>query len=380
MSHLQMTQPKSVTGSPDFHLERRLRRLVWFLDFLVIVLLGWMLSGCGGDKDKGSEPGGAAASDSPELHFIHDWIPEPEHGGYYAAQLSGLWTEQGLKVQVLIGGPNSEIEKRVALDPNGLGIVRGDAVFVAVERGLPVVAVNSYFQHDPQGIMVREDSPVRTFADLEDRDLAMQIGGTWLQYLQKKYSLKKIRVRPITGNVANFVKDPDWIMQAYPTSEPYYALKEGVASRVLQLSASGFDPYRVIIANRQLVEKHPELVAKFSLGAYRGWQQYFRDPEPVHRYIQSISPSMDPGGMRFSYVKMRELKLVEGDAARDESMGAVDPRRWEELGRILVDLGVIRSNLPVASVVSTAFSPSALRLDPALPAPFWTNAPVEKTP
>jgi len=152
-----------------------------------------------------------------------------------------------------------------------------------------------------------------------------------------------------------------------------------IASRVLQLSASGFDPYRVIIANRQLVEKHPELVAKFSLGAYRGWKEYFRDPAPVHDHIQKISPSMDPGGMRFSYVKMRELKLVEGDPAKGESMGAVDPKRWEELGRILVDLGVVRSNLPVASVMTTAFTPATLKLDPALPQPFWTNAPVVRT-
>ncbi len=356
--------------------------LRWSARLLVVVasvLVFWLLGGCGRDSSAGPAAVSAdAKAQSEPLNFIHDWVPEPEHGGYYAAQQRGIWDAEGVKVNVLIGGPNSEIEKRVALDPYGLGIVRGDAVFVAVDRGLPIVAVNSYFQHDPQGVMVRADSPVRSFADLEDRDLAMQIGGTWLQFLQKKYALKKIRVRPITGNVANFVKDPDWIMQAYPTSEPYYALREGVASRVLQISESGFDPYRVIIANRQLVEKRPELVAKFSRGAYLGWQSYFKDPEPIHAHIRSISPTMDAGGMRFSYVKMRELRLVEGDAARGESMGAVDLRRWEELGRILLDLGVVRTPVPVASVVTDAFTPAALKLDPTLPMPFWTNAPVER--
>lgn len=371
--------PEPSSGNPAAD---PVRILAWGARTLVVaagLIAAWMLHGCG-PSSPGSPSGAtapAAAQESP-LHFIHDWIPEPEHGGYYAAQLRGIWKEEGVEVDVLVGGPNSEIEKRVALDPWGLGIVRGDAVFVAVERGLPVVAVNSYFQHDPQGVMVREDSPVRSFADLEDRDLAMQIGGTWLQYLQRKYGLRKIRVRPITGNVANFVKDPDWIMQAYPTSEPYYALREGVASRVLQISASGFDPYRVIIANKALVAKHPELVAKFSRGAYRGWQSYFRDPEPVHAHLKRISPSMEPGGMRFSYVKMHELRLVEGEPAKGESMGAVDLPRWEELGRILVDLGVVRKSLPVAEVVTDAFTPKALGLDAALPAPYWTNAPVER--
>jgi NitT/TauT family transport system substrate-binding protein len=341
-------------------------------------LLGFSICGVGCKRaDSGTAISTQAGSPAlPKLNFTHDWYPEPEHGGYYAATLKGIWKKLGVEVNMLVGGPNSEIEKRVALDPFGLGIVRGDAVFIAVERGLPIIAVNSYFQHDPQGVMVRFDSPVRSFADLDDRDLAMQVGAPWLIYLQKKYSLNKIRVRPVTGSVANFVKDPNWITQAYPTSEPYYAAKEGVPARVIQISDSGFDPYRVIIANKQLLEKHPELVAKFSLGAYRGWQEYFRDPLPVHEHILKISPTMEMDGMRFSYVKMRELKLVEGDETKGESMGAVNLRHWDELGKILLDLGVIKRALPTAEVATDAFTPAKLGLDPTLPLPIWTNAPI----
>ena len=355
----------------------RSNTLVGLLWSLVLILA---VAGCG-QKDAApsasSAPGAAAgAGAAPTLHFIHDWYPEPEHGGYYAALLKGLWKEQGITVDVLVGGPNSEIEKRVALDPYGLGIVRGDAVFIAAERGLPIIAVNAYFQHDPQGVMVRADSPIHSFADLENRDVAMQVGAPWLIYLQKKFSLAKLRVRPVTGSVANFVKDPNWITQAYPTCEPYYAAKEGVPARVLQISESGFDPYRVIIANRALVTRHPELVAKFSRGAYLGWQEYFRDPQPIHDHILKISPTMEMGGMRFSYVKMRELRLVEGDASQGESFGAFDSKRWEELGKILVDLRVIQKPVPLSDVVTFDFTTKALGIDGTLPKPVWTEAPI----
>jgi NitT/TauT family transport system substrate-binding protein len=144
---------------------------------------------------------------------------------------------------------------------------------------------------------------------------------------------------------------------------------------VLQISESGFDPYRVIIANRQLVEKHPELVARFSRGAYRGWQEYYRNPQPIHDHLRSISPTMEDGGMRFSYVALRRLRLVEGDPSRAEVMGALDLERWRSLGLILKGLGVIQTVPPLESVVSTAFTPKALGLDPTLPPPFWTDAP-----
>jgi NitT/TauT family transport system substrate-binding protein len=145
---------------------------------------------------------------------------------------------------------------------------------------------------------------------------------------------------------------------------------------MIQISDSGFDPYRVIIANKQLVAQHPELVAKFSLGAYRGWQEYFRDPQPVHDHILKISPTMEMGGMRFSYVRMRELGLVDGDASRGESMGAVDLKRWQELGRILLDLGVLKKSPVIGDVVTDAFTPAKLNQDPVLPSPVWTEAPI----
>jgi hypothetical protein len=73
---------------------------------------------------------------------------------------------------------------------------------------------------------------------------------------------------------------------------------------------------------------------------------------------------------------MRELKLVEGDPAHGESMGALEPKRWEELGRILLDLGVIRKAVPISEVVSFQFTPTVLKHDPALPPPVWTDAPI----
>jgi NitT/TauT family transport system substrate-binding protein len=340
---------------------------------LAVLLVAMLLPGCSQAGDSAGTSGGPPKPASPaKLVFIHDWVPEPEHGGYYAADRYGIWRELGIEVDVQIGGPNAEIEKRVALDTFTLGISRGDSVFVAVDRGLPVIAVNSYFQHDPQGIMVRDDGPVHSFADLEDRDVAMQVGNTWFLYLQKKYSLKRTRVRPVTGSVANFVSDPNWITQAYPTSEPYYALKAGVKPRVLQISESGFDPYRVIIANKALVEKHPELVAKFSLGAYRGWQEYFKRPLPIHEYIRTISPTMEMDGMRFSYAKMMELRLIEGDPAKGETMGHINPERWAALQRILLDLAVVKQSRPLGEVMSTNFSPARLSHDPALPLPVLT--------
>lgn len=356
------------TSMKDLPITRRYLRGALLVVAALIVSLA---TGCS-KSDSGSQSSAVSASTNKPLHkltFVHDWYPEAEHGGYFTAKLKGYWLELGLDVTLVAGGPNSEIEKKVALDENSLGIVRGDAVFIAVERGLPVIAVNSYFQRDPQGIMVREDSPVKTFADLEDRDLAMQIGNTWFAYLQKKYGLKKTRTRAVTGSVANFVADPNWITQAYPTCEPYYAAKAGVKARMIQISDSGFDPYRVIIGNKRLVEKRPEIVKAFSIGAYKGWIEYCREPLPVHDHILAISPTMEAEGLKFSYRKMREMRLIEGDPSKGETLGEVKAARWEELHQLLVENDLIKAPIDRAKVYTDAFSPAKVGVDPKLPPP-----------
>ena len=320
----------------------------------------------------GKQDGNSASADGKtplltKITFIHDWNPEPEHGGYYTAAEKGYWKEQGLDVAVTIGGPNAEIEKRVALDEYTIGLCRGDAVLLAAQNGLPIVAVTPYFQHDEQGIMVREDSPVKTFADLEDKDVAMQIGNAWFIYLQKKYNLKKTRARPVTGSVANFVADPNWITQGYPTSEPFYAEKAGVKSRVLLISDSGFDPYRVVAVNQKLLKEHPEVVKAFVVGHYKGWLEYFRDPAPAHKRIHELNPTMSDEGMKFSYLKMREIHTVEGYADKGETMGAMTDRRWKDFRDIMVELKLLKPELDVTQYYTLDYTPDKMGINPALP-------------
>ena len=46
---------------------------------------------------------------------------------------------------------------------------RSDDVIVAASRGLPLVIVGAVLQHDPEALLVRESSAVKTLADLNGR-------------------------------------------------------------------------------------------------------------------------------------------------------------------------------------------------------------------
>jgi len=78
---------------------------------------------------------------------------------------------------------------------------------------------------------------------------AQLLCSTWFAYLVKRYHLNDIHEIPATMSVANFVADPQYIQQAFATSEPFFARQAGIETRVLLVSETGYDPYRVMFTD-----------------------------------------------------------------------------------------------------------------------------------
>src|SRR5271169_3397121 len=94
-----------------------------------------------------------------------DWYPQPEHGGFYTALVKGYYKDEGLDVSILSGGPYLSPYKMVATGGAQFGMGASDRILEAVAEGQPLIAVAATMQHDPQGIMVRKESAVHSFAD-----------------------------------------------------------------------------------------------------------------------------------------------------------------------------------------------------------------------
>ena len=182
-----------------------------------------------------------------------DWYPQPEHGGFYTALAKGYYKDEGLDVTIQPGGPYITVEQQVASGTAQFGMGSSDKVLEAISGGQSLVAVAATMQHDPQGIMVRKDSPIHSFADLNGHSVAIKVGeSTWFEFLVKRFQLNNVHDVPAMMNVANFVADPQYIQQAFATSEPFFAHQAGIETRVLLVSDAGYSPYRVMFTTQGL--------------------------------------------------------------------------------------------------------------------------------
>jgi len=277
-----------------------------------------------------------------KIIFQADWYPQPEHGGFYTASAKGYYKEEGLDVTILPGGPYITVEKQVAAGTAQFGMGASDKVLEANSQGQILVAVAATMQHDPQGIMVRKDSPIHSFSDLNGHSVAIKVGeSTWFEFIVKRFQLNNVHVVPAMMNVANFVADPQYIQQAFATSEPFFAHQAGVETRVLLVSDAGYSPYRVMYATRDFVQQHPDVVTKFVRASVKGWKEYLNDPGPANAMIAKLNPALNPEWMQFTWQQLRDGHFVAGEDPSGAQVGQMDPKRWATMYEQLVDLKVI---------------------------------------
>ena len=295
------------------------------------------------------------AADRAPVRLITDWYPQPEHGGFYFALIKGYYREAGLDVEILPGGPNAFPIQRIATKAAEFGMGSTDDVLLANDRGIPIVAVAATLQHDPQAIMVHESSPVKTFADLDGRTVAVTPGTAWFPYLIQRYGLKTTRERAHNFSIGSFLRDPDYIQMCFVTSEPFYAAEAGVKARVLLISGSGFDPYRVFFTRREFATEHPDRVRAFVTASVRGWRGYMEDPTEVHAEIRRRNPELTPAKMNFSHQALKQGSFLNGDPAKGEAAGRLSEARWKFQFETLKKLGVLRGKFDPATAWTGEF-------------------------
>lgn len=286
-----------------------------------------------------------------------DWYPQPEHGGFYTALLKGYYKAEGLDVTIVPGGPFVIGDQQLASGAANFSMSSSDAVLVAASHGLPLVAVAATLQSDPQGIMVHKDSPVHTFVDLNGHTVAVKAGSIWFQYLVKKYNLDTVREIPATFSVANFLADPNYIQQAFVTSEPYFANKGGAETRMLMATDGGFPTYRVYLTSQEFIKQHPDVVAKFVRASTKGWRDYIADPSVANAEINKLNPAMSKDQMDFSARTLKEMGFETGSGPDGDQLGKFTEERWAAVYKELVDLKVITNPIDPKTAYTMQFLP-----------------------
>jgi NitT/TauT family transport system substrate-binding protein len=291
-----------------------------------------------------------------------DWYPQPEHGGFYTAQMLGYYKAEGLEVTLLPLPQYGSAAQIVSTGQADIGLGSSDQILEWDSNGLPLLGVAATMQHDPQAIMVHKDSPIHDFKDLEGHTISAQTGATWLKYVTSRYALRNVREVPSTLSIANFLADPGYVQQIFITSEPFFARQAGAEVRTLLISSSGYDPYRVQFTTRDFAAQHPDVVAKFVHASIRGWQEYLLNPAPTNALLLKLNPALNPAQEDFTAQALRDGGFITGiepgsQSSTADKTGQMIVSRWQTGYEQLKALGILAGPLDPTTAYSLKFLP-----------------------
>ena len=278
-----------------------------------------------------------------KVTFLTSWFAQAEHGGFYQAKATGLYQKAGLDVTIKMGGPQINGLQLLLAGETDFLMSYDFSVLKAVEQNLPVVTVGTSFQFDLQGMMTHDN--VASLADLKGKTILVATAGrtSWWPWLKAKYGYSDEQTKPYTFNLQPFFADKNVVQQAYPSSEPFQAKVKDVPVKFFLFARDGFPPYgTTIVTTRGLIDKNPDVVARFVRASLEGWKSYMSNPAPANALIKADNTRMSEEQIAFGIEKLKELKALDGGDAATLGIGIITEARWKASYDYMVAAGLLK--------------------------------------
>jgi len=221
-----------------------------------------------------------------KLTLILDWFINPDHGPIIIAQEKGYFTEQGLEVEIIPPADPADPPKLVAAGKADLAVSYQPQLHLQVHGGLPLVRVGTLVATPLNCLLVLEDGPIKSIAQLSGKKVGFSVAGVeeaLLTAMLKPHGLSLEDIELVNVNwslsPALMSRQVDAVIGAFRNFELNQMDIEGRPGRAFYIEEHGIPPYDelILVAHRDYVAK-PKL-RKFVDALEAGVQFMVNHPE-----------------------------------------------------------------------------------------------------
>ena len=192
------------------------------------------------------------------LTILLDWFINPDHGPIIIAQEKGFFAEEGLEVPLTDPADPNDPPKMVAAGKAGIAVSYQPQLHMQAAAGLPLARIGTLIATPLNTLLVLDESPIKSIADLKGRKVGFSVGGfedAVLGAMLAKHGLSLDDVEMIN---VNFSLSPallsgqvDAVIGAYRNFELNQLAIEGRKGRAFFVEEEGVPPYDelILVAN-----------------------------------------------------------------------------------------------------------------------------------
>jgi putative hydroxymethylpyrimidine transport system substrate-binding protein len=292
---------------------------------------------------------GSPALAQDKLTLILDWFVNPDHGPIVIAEEKGFFAEAGLEVEVIAPADPSDPPKMAAAGKADIAVSYQPQLHLQVQEGLPLMRVGTLVATPLNCLLVLEDGPVKSVADLKGRKIGFSVAGVeeaLLGAILGRHGLTLDDVELVNVNwslsPAVMAGQVDAVIGAYRNFELNQMEIEGRPGRCFFVEEEGVPPYDelIYVANPETMDRAK--LARFLAATEKATQFMVNHPEESWEVFKSTAPELDD--------ELNARAWVDTLPRFALRPAAVDHGRYARFEAFLHDAGLVTTVRPVSAL------------------------------
>lgn len=291
----------------------------------------------------------APANAADKMTLLLDWFVNPDHGPIIIAEEKGFFADQGLEVEVIAPADPAEPPKQVAAGNADLAVSYQPQLHLQAHEGLPLVRVGTLVATPLNCLLVLQDGPIKTIADLKGGKVGFSVAGVEEALLIAVLERHGLTLDDIELINVNWSLSPslmsgqvDAVIGAYRNFELNQMDIEGVPGKCFYLEEEGLPSYDelIYVANKDTMDA--DMIRRFLAATELATQYIVNHPVESWEIFAATSTELQDELNKRAWVD-----TLPRFALRPV---ALDAGRYARFEAFLKDAGLIPSLNPVSAI------------------------------
>ena len=284
-----------------------------------------------------------------KMTVLLDWFVNPDHGPLIIARENGYFADVGLEVDIVAPADPSAPPKLVAAGQADIAISYQPQLHLQIAEGLPLVRVGTLVATPLNCLLVLEDGPVKTLADLKGKKVGYSVAGVEEALLTGMLARYDVKFSDIELINVNFSLSPalmsgqvDAVIGAFRNFELNQMDIEGIAGRCFYLEEEGIPSYDELIYVANSDKMNVDKTRRFIEATEHATQFIINNPQESWKIFSATA---------------KELQSELNKRAWEDTLprfalrpAAFDVGRYYRFQNFLINSGLIAQALPIDKI------------------------------